>query len=270
MRIYVPSRGRASWAFMKGAYTVMRWLTPALKKQTVFCVRSDEVERYRQLLDDDIEVFDCGMPKNLSEKRDIIARRVALLGEKKFLMCDDDVMLYIRKSATAFNLRYPCASECEYLISRIEDFLNEYPMVGVSSREGNNRAGIGPFPMIQECTRSMRMYAFRTDDYLSIKPNRMSEMADFDTTLQFLRKGQKNAVMFYWAQGQPGSQHPGGCSAYRTSATHHIACLKLLEYHPDFVSIRQKQNKGDQHGFGTRTEVTVQWKKAYDHANRST
>lgn len=144
--------------------------------------------------------------------------------------------------------------------------LTEYPMVGISAREGNNYAGTGPAPLIKECTRSMRFYAFRTADFLSIDAGRMPEMADFDTALQFLRRGQKNAVLYYWAQHQPGTQAPGGCEAYRTHATHEAAAKKLAELHPDFVSLRTKTNKSGGE-FGTRTEVTVQWRKAYESAN---
>ena len=268
MRIYVPSRGRASHSFLiSGAYTPLRWLTPALCERTVFCVRSDELEKYEFVLKNTgVTILDCGLPENLSKKRDIIFQHVQKNEEKKFMMCDDDVMLYVRKSPDVFNLRYADkkTDEVEVLMKHIEKYLDMYAMVGISPREGNNRIGNGPFPLIRECTRSMRMYAFHSRVYSEIQPNRLSEMADFDTTLQLLRKGYKNAVLYFWAQGQPGSQHAGGCSVYRTPETHDAICRKLAELHPGFVRLVQKQNKGDQHGFGTRTEVVVSWKKAYE------
>lgn len=271
MNIYVPSRKRAIYSFLHGAYSVLRWLTPELSQRTYYVVRDEEVDAYKKLLDPHgVKVLACGQPANLSEKRDWIAKSAMYGGEDKFLMCDDDVMLYIRKSADVWNLRYPQPDEVNDLFVELEMLLDFYPMVGLSPREGNNRIGAGDPPLIQECTRSMRMYGFRTDDYLSIEANRLSEMADFDTTLQMLRKGLKNAVLYYWAQGQPGSQYTGGCSIYRTTETHEAICRKLQELHPDYVKLRQKTNKGEQHGFGTRTEVTVQWKKAYNDANHRT
>jgi hypothetical protein len=37
----------------------------------------------------------------------------------------------------------------------------------------------------------------------------------------------------------------------------------MKELHPGFVTTRQKKNKTDADGFGSRTEVTVQWKQAW-------
>jgi protein gp37 len=108
----------------------------------------------------------------------------------------------------------------------------------------------------------MRMYAFRTADYLAIDGNRLPEMEDLDTVLQLLRSGRKNAVLFYYAQGHLSSNAPGGCSHYRTADTHHAVCQQLQQLHPEFVRLRRKVSATDQNGFGTRTEVTIQWQRA--------
>src|SRR5438552_1439496 len=88
-------------------------------------------------------------------------------------------------------------------------------------------------------------------------------MQEFATTLQLLRTGRKNAVIFYYAQGQRGSNSEGGCSIYRTPETHDRICRQLAKLHPGIVRLKEKQNKHSQRGFGTRTEVTVQWRAAY-------
>jgi hypothetical protein len=287
MKIYVPSRKRTAMNQMFGAYSPMRWLTPKLLPDTYYVVRSDEVDAYEWALSRSVEkhggphVLDIGMPENLSKKRQLIAHYADNHRQEKFLMTDDDVMLYIRMSPeevaanpmrkdgsphSLTDLRYPVGEEVEQLIQGMDELLNDYPMVGVSMREGNNRAGEGPWPLLQECNRSCRFYAFRTSDYLSIDANRLPAQADHDTVLQFLERGQKNAIICYWANGQPGSQGPGGCSVYRTTKTHEDVCNRLVTLHPGLVTLRQKKNKGEQHGFGTRTEVTVQWKKAYESA----
>jgi hypothetical protein len=244
----------------------MRWLKgTTLLERAVYCVRSDELDRYRKALDGTgVRVLDVGLAQNLGEKREIIANYAAQRGEDKFVMCDDDVMLYIRKSRTVWNLRYPQPWEVDLFFEHLEKSLDNYAMVGVSAREGNNRMGVGRFPLFEECIRAMRIYGFRTEDYLSIAANRLTEMADIDTTLQFLRSGRKNAVYYYWANGQPTSNLPGGCSNYRTVASHEKICHQLQALHPDFVRLRQKRNKSDQHGFGTRAEVTISWKRAYE------
>jgi hypothetical protein len=270
MRIYVPSRGRYDRKFTHGAYSPLRWVKDTeLAERTVYCVRNDEMADYKAALrGTGIRFLNCRNANSLGAKRDMIAKHVQKLGEDKFMMSDDDTMLYIRKSDELWNLRYPEPDEVVSLMKKIEKMLTEYAMVGISPREGNNRHGVGPFPLVDECTRSMRLYAFRTKDYCAIEPNRLKEMADIDTTLQLLRQGKKNAVIYYWAQGQPDSNTDGGCSIYRTAESHDKVCRQLVDLHPGFVTLRQKKNKGDQKGFGTRTEVTVQWKKAYKSSGK--
>lgn len=281
MRIYIPSRGRSDRRFLTVVNCPLAWLSPDLRRRTVYVVRDEEVAAYRRSLDalghTDVEVWGCGSPANLSEKRELIATHARERGEGKFMMVDDDVILYVRKGPDDWHLKgvirganmaedsdaYVSWREVEHLIGSMEAMLDEYCMVGVSTKEGNNRYGTGEFPMVRECTRSMRMYAFRTEDYLSIEAGRLPEMADFDTTLQFLRSGRKNALICYWAQGHVTSQHHGGCSIYRTTDTHERVCHQLAELHPGFVRLVQKANKGGQHGFGTRTEVTIRWVDAY-------
>lgn len=264
MRIYIPSRGRHDAKFLQGLYTPLNWLSNKLLDRTSYVVRSDEFSKYKQALRGmDIEVLDAGMAENLGDKREFITRTCKKRGEAKFMMCDDDVMLYVRKDADSWNLRVPKRKEINALFEDIEKMLDKYAMVGISSREGNNRLGAGAYPLIHENTRAMRMYAFNLKDYTSIYPNRMKEMADFDTVLQLLRKGRKNAVIGYWAQAQPATQYKGGCSIYRTNETHETACKQLRHYHGDLVRLRKQNIKAKQKGLETRTEVTVAWAEAY-------
>lgn len=265
MKIYIPSRGRFESKFLDGIYSPMAWRTPNI--EMVYVVSDNEAPMYETAFKKRClspEVMAIGHPQNLSEKRALLAQRIAERNEPIFCMCDDDLSLYIRKGDDVTNLRYPAPDEVDDLfLNIIPELLEDYPMVGVSAREGNNRIGAGSRPLLTECTRSMRLYAFRTKDYLSIEANRLPEMADFDTTLQFLLKGEKNAVINYYAQNQPQSQLRGGCSIYRTTATHDAVCRRLAELYPEFVKLRQKENLGGGE-YGTRTEVTIAWKKAYE------
>lgn len=265
MKIYVPSRGRFESRFLDGIYSPLRWATKNM--ELVYVVSDNEASMYQFALARrriGVEVLAVGHPENLSEKRARLAKVIEHRNEPIFCMSDDDLSLYIRKGDDVTNLRYPTPDEVDDLfLNIIPELLVDYAMVGVGAREGNNRIGAGPRPLLTECTRSMRLYAFRTRDYLSIDANRLPEMADFDTTLQFLRRGQKNAVINYYAQNQPQSQLKGGCSIYRTTATHDAVCRRLAELHPEFVKLRQKENLGGGE-YGTRTEVTIAWKKAYE------
>lgn len=274
MKIYIPSRGRYTSKFLGGIYTPFAWLTPTLLRDTIFVVGDDEKEQYWRALasrqkGDNVngfgpQILSVGQPKNLSEKRARILDYVQMNNEPTFCMCDDDLSLYIRKGDDVTNLRYPAPDEVDDLfLNIIPELLEQYAMVGVGAREGNNRMGTGERPLLRTATRSMRLYAFRTKDYAGIDANRLPEMADFDATLQFLRQGKENAVINYYAQNQPQSQLKGGCSIYRTPETHDAVCRRLAELHPEFVKLRQKENKGGGE-YGTRTEVTIAWKKAYE------
>jgi hypothetical protein len=108
----------------------------------------------------------------------------------------------------------------------------------------------------------MRVLAFRVREYCECDVNRINGIEDFDTVLQLLRRGHKNAVLGYWAHDQSATNAPGGCSAWRTLAVHEANVRRLQELHPEFVSLVEKRNKTGG-AFGTRTEAHIQWKRAW-------
>jgi hypothetical protein len=150
----------------------------------------------------------------------------------------------------------------------MQSALNEHAHVSVSAREGNNRAGVGEAPLVSLNTRTLRVLAYRTEEFLRAEHGRVPVMEDFDVNLQLLRAGHSNACASFWAQGQRMTNEAGGCSTYRTHELHEGAARRLAELHPGLVRLRQKQNKTDREGFGTRTEVTISWKAAYADGRR--
>src|SRR5437870_4763216 len=115
MNVYIPSRGRSSTAFIHGAHSTLTWLKgTTLAQRTYYCVRSDEVMAYRRALGGTgVRVLDVGLTEHVSGKRAIVAEHARTVGEPKFLMADDDLRLYLRKSSNGFHLRYVGPGEAE-------------------------------------------------------------------------------------------------------------------------------------------------------------
>jgi hypothetical protein len=97
---------------------------------------------------------------------------------------------------------------------------------------------------------------------------RIPVMEDFDLTLQLLRKGYPNRVSYQYVWNQRGSGAEGGCSSYRTAEMQTNAALKLKELHPDFVSLVTKTAGTVWKDMEERSDVTVQWQKAYEEGKQ--
>lgn len=180
--------------------------------------------------------------------------------DSKIVLLDDDLNFYQRRHADDWHLRsIDGQPEVEDMFRWVETTLDHYAHVGVSGREGNNRVQ----QLAAESTRYMRLLAYRLPAATAAIHGRVDGMSDFDVNLQLLRSGLPSAVSYYWAQGQRGTQTPGGCALSRTHASHEAEIDKMVGWHGEFVSKRLKVNKtgGD---FGTRTELTIYWKKALE------
>jgi hypothetical protein len=226
-------------------------------------VSDEEYLDYRSALSDSVEVLRCPDQGDISLVRRWIGEWAHQNFCRKFLVSDDDVGMLVRRGDDDWRLRATEPEDVGQMLSSIDDLLDSYAHVGISAREGNNRAGVGPAPLLAENTRTYRVLAYQTDRFMSVEHGRVRVMEDFDVNLQLLEQGYSNCCLYYWAQGQKMTNAPGGCSNWRTHELHEESARRLAELHPGLVSLRQKQNKTDREGFGTRTEVTIQWKRAH-------
>lgn len=263
--IYIPSSGRASAAaILAGPLADID--VEAFK--VTFVVPTGEFTNYTKAL---LEagsyrnnVIDCPA-RGIAETRKWIGEYASHEGHSKFLMLDDDIRFLVRRSPEDWRLRGTKGDEFGELLQRIEEELEIHAHVGVSAREGNNRAGVGGPELANINTRTLRALAYRTDEFLAMEHGRVEVMEDFDVNLQLLRHGYTNCSLHYWAQGQKMTNAPGGCSQYRDHEVQHRSAHRLTdELHPGFARTRTKKNKTDAEGFGERTEVTVYWKKAFE------
>lgn len=268
MLIAIPTRGRVS---LVGSGGTLSLIPQSLVEETVLFVHSDEYAEYAGAVaslpeERQVTVVPLKYDKIADKRLQIGQWAMETSDDDKFVMLDDDIDFLVRRSDDDWRLRAAEEPEVLDMFGMMERLLDQYALVGVSAREGNNRYGVGmPSELVFENTRIMRITAYRTEDFLSVEHDRVPVMEDFDVNLQLLRRGRPNALMAYWANGQRMTNAPGGCSIWRTLELHNAAAERLAELHPGLVTTRQKHNKTDAEGLGTRTEVTVQWKKAYGH-----
>lgn len=186
--------------------------------------------------------------------------------EGKVAMMDDDLRFCTRRTDDWTKFNQSTNSDVREMFTAIEYALDHYAHVGVIAREGGNR--IDSFPYVLN-TRMMRLLAYDTAvvKKCGARFDRLITKQDFDMTLQLLRSGYSNALLTKFCHDQPGSNTAGGCRLYRTPEVMDDSARKLAELHPGFVKVVSKETKGAWGG-GTRTDVQIQWKKAFNGTPR--
>lgn len=181
-------------------------------------------------------------------------------GEDYVVMLDDDIRFATRRKDDPTKFTDATDKDIVAMLESIYEMLGSYAHVGVLAREGGNRRT----EVHVYNTRMTRILAYDTKVFIDnkIKFNRLPLQEDFDVTLQLLRRGCENAVLCNWVHDQKQSNAPGGCSTFRTKEMHDANAEALASLHPDFVKVVEKTTKGAWGG-GTRKDVVVQWKKAY-------
>lgn len=265
MKIYIPSSGRS------GAENILAGpvadFSGDVRARTTYVVPPAQLADYHSTLENTGLIADgvSVIPSpalGIAATRHWIGQTCQENGEGKFAMVDDDVRFVRRASKDATGLIKCTPSDVDDMWLMVEHMLEDYAHVGVSARQGNNNMGVGGYELMEKNTRTLRVLCYRTRDFLKAQHGRVPVMEDFDVNLQLLRMGRPNLNIGWWSQDQKMTNAPGGCSTYRTHQLHEQAAHKLAELHAPYVKLRQKVNKTGGE-FGTRTEVTIFWKKAF-------
>lgn len=153
----------------------------------------------------------------------------------------------------------------EWVIGKLNS--NKYGVVGISSRQGNNRIGQTEL----ENKRFFAFWAVNKKVYGEIKPylfEKFPNKNDFCIGLEFLSKGVPNIISYKYAfNKQGGANNKGGCSIYRNISNSNKEAYDLYDLFPDFVRVREKSVKswgGDFEDKLKALDVTCYWKKAYE------
>lgn len=175
-------------------------------------------------------------------------------------MLDDDLTFYRRRTDDRTKLTDVLPDDLERAFDEMDLKLSQFGHVGFAAREGANRI---TDPLVYN-TRIMRVLGYDRGLLagLGIRFDRLEVMEDFDVALQLLEKGIPNCLLNNYAHNQAGSGNVGGCSHFRTAALQAANAVKLQLLHPGVVSVVQKRTLAAWGG-GERTDVRIQWKKAF-------
>jgi hypothetical protein len=256
MRIYIPTRGRVNKQVTLGN------LPPQLAKNATLVVDASEAQIHHRSWPKQ-SMLVCPPSYNTIGKvrQYIVEQHKPALAGSHLIMLDDDLRFAARRVDDPTKFLPATEQDVLRAFKAVDNMLDFYPNVGIAHREGANRRT----EQVQECTRLLRALAYDVTVLRkkNIRFDRLIVMEDFDVALQLLRAGHKTAAYCLLVQDQGGSQAAGGCSTYRTMERQAEGARGLTKLHAPFVKLVEKTTKHAWEG-GTRLDVTVQWKQAYE------
>lgn len=183
---------------------------------------------------------------------------------KYIWLMDDDLTFFKRNEE--LKLKKCTQDDITKMFYSMRSNLEEVPMVGISTRLGNNRIETDH----QDICRVTRCYGINTEVFREVQaifnPFEPFVAEDFHMALSFLNAGYKTRALFTFAQEDIGSNAEGGCSLYRTAEVQKKTSFWMADNHPE-VDIRVKSSKNwKMKGKGaanTRVDMVVGWRKAY-------
>jgi len=271
LRILIPTRGRT------GQQTTLRSLPPVLQRMTTLVAHSEEVAALRHNYAElGMDVVAQSAPiSNIAEKRAWMMRWAAPRYER-VIMLDDDCYFFARcpvvdrawledksywlpnPGKKLLSVAYATPKKLESAFAELNTLLRERGHAGLCSRNGNH------VEKREVATTARMMHAIGYDTAVFAKKvktkNRVLVREDFDYTLQLLRAGYDNAVIFHTCVSPGSYGAKGGCSDERTVELSNREAQKLADLHPGLVRVVQKEYNNV-----PRQEVVVSWRKALNH-----
>lgn len=286
-QILIPTKGRV------GQQQTLRSLPPRLRGITTLVAPREEVpELERRYEDLGLQRILPQVPglKHIAEKRAWMMKWARGKYER-VVMIDDDCYffarapLHQRKWDEEKSYWVPAAPHYKLLsvehatsdrlvstFSELNQLIAECGHAGLSSRNGNHIVR----EEIVRVGRMMHCIGYDTEVFAAHVRTRGRPIVreDFDYTLQLLRAGYANAIVYHTCVSPGGYNAPGGCSDERTRELSNEQAHLLAAAHPGFVRIRngvvryrskdtEFKNSNEE---SERLEVTVSWRKAYESA----
>lgn len=248
LKIYIPTLGRV------GKQATFNALPTLLQQRAVLVCPHVEAHHH------------TGLPTIGSTAKGIGGVRQWILDQHngdKLVMLDDDLKFCTRRKDDPTKFVPATPKDVMAMFTALEFVLDKYTHASICTREGGNRK----LNSHEFNARMLRVLAYNKDKMPKVRYDRVPVMEDFDVTLQLLRAGHGNVVLCRWAQDQGMSNAAGGCSTYRTMEVQKQGAEKLKALHPEFVTLVTKQTK-TAWGGQARTDVVIQWKKAYGSSGK--
>jgi len=255
MRIYVHSKGRAG--LRKGTLEALE----PLKDMTTIVCPIDQFNSYQEA-HPGFNFAPVPIHWNLPEVQQGIVEFAHKQTHKKIIMMDDDLRFAHRIAWDPIKLATQDTNTLINMISGLDRVLNNVAHATISPRQGNNRAD----HIISNVGSARSVLAFRTDILKkhNIRFDRVPSKSDYDATLQLLRLGYHNTILWNYTHDQTGGPTlPGGCTESRTADVHQRASEALAALHPGFIKVVVKEKAAWTNTGGKRHDVVVYWKKAY-------
>lgn len=252
--IYIPTAGRVQ------KQHTWRFISPGWRQRTVLVAPPGDAARLDLL---GYPVLACPA-KGIGDTRQWILDQhdVAEHGPT-LVMADDDLRFARRRldDPTKF-LPMDSPEQFDALMAQLEYMMHQVAFGGLANR-GGAHLHTGRY-RVNGRIHDFQVFNVPVARAEGVRANRVRFMEDFDVALQFLTKGYPTALLNTFAKDDiGGSNAPGGCSSYRDGAGQAEAAAELHRLFPDFVTpVIKKGWQGDM--AGTRTDVRVQWKKAFE------
>lgn len=171
------------------------------------------------------------------------------------LMLDDDLGSWAVREHPGVGTYVPAAEwDLRNTLIKVSDYLEIFAHVGIGARlfANNQRAE-------ETNARITRAWGIRADIIKKHGLKFTCPVDDLEMTIQLLRAGYMNRVIYTTVQDQKMSQAPGGASTYRTLEYHNACQEQIHRWHKNYTRLVEKTTAGGWFNGQPRKEIVIKW-----------
>jgi hypothetical protein len=222
MKVFIASRGRA-----------YKQISLQTFPDAAIVVPTYEVKAYKTA-NPDTEIVGC-KDEGIAKTRQFILEE--LCGGKKFLMLDDDIVLYKRGEEPGKFTKLKTPEEVEPLRKELSAALDTYAHAGVAMKWKAFREPRGH----RVGAKYGQLFAINPELFPDPPPRfdrcRVNEELDFE--LQLCAAGHFNMLLTEWAEENVKTYAEGGCSVWRTAEEELKGLQEFAALWPHIIKVRK-------------------------------